>query len=313
MASSPFKSVSGWLLFLHGFLVSITVRADPVPTSVQYDPHFIGWFIGPTTTQALTDPDFWSTTGSYARGCSTNPCSVATDCQSNSITYDNGKTSTCNVCRTMTIYESAPFKGPTASNIFCAEHWSAFQVYRKLPEPTTTPEAEESSTKSKPQPASPASTTSTTKETAKPTEDKPTEDKPTKTKSTEPSPSEASPTAAKPTSTEDKPTDDPPNSKPDPSPPSQAWIAGAVAGPIAGIAFFAGIVVWVIYRRKHRRDRVAWPHDHPYMGPPVMKQQQQFPYEMSAPGLKQPQQFPYEMDPTGRRPSVYELSSGNQH
>ena len=49
------------------------------------------------------------------------------------------------------------------------------------------------------------------------------------------------------------------------------------------------------------------------MGPPAVKQQQQFPYEMSVPGMKQQQQFPYEMDPTDRRPSVYELSSNNQH
>ena len=54
MTYNPFKSVSGWLLLLHGFLGLITVRADPVPTSVQYDPHFIGWFIGPTTSESFS-------------------------------------------------------------------------------------------------------------------------------------------------------------------------------------------------------------------------------------------------------------------
>lgn len=44
--------------------------------------------------EALTDPATWTTSGNYARGCATSgPCGYATDCQSNSITYDDGKTS----------------------------------------------------------------------------------------------------------------------------------------------------------------------------------------------------------------------------
>jgi murein endopeptidase len=43
------------------------------------------------TAQALTDTESWTTSGSYARGCPTSgACAFPTDCQDNSITYDNG-------------------------------------------------------------------------------------------------------------------------------------------------------------------------------------------------------------------------------
>lgn len=60
MRSNPFKSASAWLLFLHGILGPIAARAEPepspVPTSIQYDPHFIGWFIGPATSESFSPP-----------------------------------------------------------------------------------------------------------------------------------------------------------------------------------------------------------------------------------------------------------------
>ncbi|KAJ5279037.1 hypothetical protein N7478_004409 [Penicillium angulare] len=44
----------------------------------------------------MTDPLTWTTSGDYARGCSaTGACAYATDCVENSITYDDGVTSSC--------------------------------------------------------------------------------------------------------------------------------------------------------------------------------------------------------------------------
>ena len=89
-------------------------QSNAMNTSIQSDPHFIGWYMGPSTSecaptsiyaefrtglslfipaQALTDPETWTTSGNYARGCSKGACGYATDCTGNSITYDDGKTS----------------------------------------------------------------------------------------------------------------------------------------------------------------------------------------------------------------------------
>lgn len=101
------------LLWFHGVLGQSTPVTTPVNTLIQNDPHFIGWYVGPTsgeidsplsrehtlspvrTVQAMTDPLTWYTSGGYAVGCSaSDACTYATDCYNNWITYDNGVTST---------------------------------------------------------------------------------------------------------------------------------------------------------------------------------------------------------------------------
>ena len=37
------------------------------------------------------------------------------------------------MCRSITIYQTSPFGAPSATNVFCAENWSAYQLYRELP------------------------------------------------------------------------------------------------------------------------------------------------------------------------------------
>ncbi|PLB52766.1 hypothetical protein P170DRAFT_111958 [Aspergillus steynii IBT 23096] len=174
-------------------------QTTAVNTSIQSDSGFIGWYLGPSTTQALMDPATWTTSGRYARGCSANDtCAYATNCQDNRITYDNGKICACPTCRTMTIFQTAPYETPSASNVFCANYWVAFTIFRKLPATTTSSEPSTITTA--------ASTSSTTLPSA------------TASSTALPEP-DASPTGSS-------------NS-------NQAWIAGPVVGSIAAVATIA--------------------------------------------------------------------------
>ncbi|KAJ5186503.1 hypothetical protein N7449_011267 [Penicillium cf. viridicatum] len=227
-SSTPF---SKWFMLLSRMVLfhGAMGQSNAMNTSIQSDPHFIGWYMGPSTTQALTDPETWTTSGNYARGCSKGACDYATDCIGNSITYDDGKTSLCNVYRTMTIFQSAPYASPSASNIFCAEYWVAFTVFRELAVSTTSSESSTISTSSR---TSVPSTTALS----------------TTGLSTNNSPTTAAPTVdASTTATQAGDSQTVTGSQ---SSQSQGWIAGAVIGTVAATAIIAGLIGWFLYLRK---------------------------------------------------------------
>ncbi|KAL2698221.1 hypothetical protein AAEP93_010931 [Penicillium crustosum] len=269
-SSTPF---SKWFMLLSIMLLSHGAmgQSNAMNTSIQSDPHFIGWYMGPSTTQALTDPETWTTSGNYARGCSKGACGYATDCIGNSITYDDGKTSSCNVCRTMTIFQSAPYASPSASNIFCAEYWVAFTVFRELAVSTTSSKSSTISTSSR------TSVLSTTVPS-------------TTGSSSNNSPTTAAPTVAASTTATQAGDSQTVTSQ------SQGWIAGAVIGSVAATAIIAGLIGWIVYLRKKaqqlsvKEESIA---------------RQSLPYQKST--HKAPQEIDTASNPSN--PFVHELSS----
>ncbi|KAJ5967122.1 hypothetical protein N7501_003370 [Penicillium viridicatum] len=273
-SSTPF---SKWFMLLSIMLLSHGAmgQSNAMNTSIQSDPHFIGWYMGPLTTQALKDPETWTTSGNYARGCSKGACGYATDCLGNSITYDDGKTSSCNVCRTMTIFQSAPYASPSASNIFCAENWVAFTVFRELAVSTTSSESSAISTSSR------TSVLSTTAPS-------------TTGSSTNNSPTTAAPTVAvSTTATQAGDLQTVTGSK---SSQSQGWIAGAVIGSVAATAIIAGLIGWFVYLRK-KAQRLSVKEE--------SITRQSLPYRQST--HKVPQEIYTASNPS--TPFVHELSS----
>ncbi|KAJ5106623.1 hypothetical protein N7456_003298 [Penicillium angulare] len=256
MTLTSFTPFSAWLLITNTIIWSLGALGETtaVNTTQENETGFIGWYLGPSTTQAMTDPLTWTTSGSYARGCSaTGPCAYATDCVGNSITYDNGETSSCNICRTMTIFQSEPYATPSASNLFCAEAWVAFTVFRELPASKTSSESSSST--------SSAISRTTTLSTAAAT--------------------------ATPSSTDTPATTEKPHSS------SKAWIAGAVVGPVVGVAPIAALG-WFLYRQKQKKLQLL-------ESPPIMS-------ESSGP-FDQPavsNSTPHEMD-AGYHQPVHEL------
>lgn len=138
-----------------------------------------------------------------------------------------------NQCRTMTIYQTSPFGSPTASNMFCAELWQAYTVYREFPASTT---ATTSSV--------PTVTVTRGGSPLHPTT-------PTSTASTTSSAASATASAGSDGSKSDS---------------SNAWIAGAVVGPVVGLAIIAGIIAWLVIRRRRKQNAqmpVEKGDDHP--------------------------------------------------
>ncbi|PYI35939.1 hypothetical protein BP00DRAFT_476428 [Aspergillus indologenus CBS 114.80] len=138
--SPAFRLDSIWPFFFLVLCLQDTHAQTTVDISIESNPHFIGWYLGPTGTQALTDPNTWTTSGTYAAGCSGSACSFATLCTANTLFYNNNESLVCTSarCYTMTIYETSPYGGPSASNLFCAQAWNANTVYRELPASSTT-------------------------------------------------------------------------------------------------------------------------------------------------------------------------------
>ncbi|KAJ5501415.1 hypothetical protein N7453_006232 [Penicillium expansum] len=209
------------LIFFSGGLWSYGVNGQTTKfnTSLQSETGFMGWYLGPSTTEAMMDPETWTTSGSYAAGCDGTSCTFATDCNNDMITYDDGGSGSCGTatCVTMTIFQASPFATPSASNIFCGLGWAANTIYREL-QATTTTESTSSSTLS--------TTTSRT--------------------------SQSSTTTTAPTTADSQASQSPtPTAVPTKSA-SKAWIAGAVIGPIAGVAI-AVLIAWLVYRRKQKQ------------------------------------------------------------
>ncbi|PYI12674.1 hypothetical protein BO78DRAFT_8229 [Aspergillus sclerotiicarbonarius CBS 121057] len=185
---------------------------------MNIDTHF-----GPIIAQALTDGGTWSTSGNYAAGCTASQtCSWATACNGGILYYNvDNKTLDCASdsmqCQTMTIYQSEPYATPSASNLFCANFWSANTIYRELPATTTTSSATSGSTPSVTTASITSSTTSATQ-----------------TSTASPS-ATSSPSAKR----------------------SRAWIAGAVIGAVAGVVAIVAATIFFLRHRISRRPEAV--------------------------------------------------------
>ncbi|PTU23656.1 hypothetical protein P175DRAFT_0527097 [Aspergillus ochraceoroseus IBT 24754] len=194
-------------------------------TSTSESGYLIGWYIGPSSTERLTAASPWVTSGTYAGECTTtdvDQCVLPTACYDNVLTYNNGQTYDCGTgmsCVTFTAYETSPNGLPSASNIICGV-WTAWTIYHELPSSTSTSSA--NSTTGAP--------------------------------SVTPGPSNITATTTSTSQTQNN-TSEPPSSS---SSGSQAWIAGAVIGPLAGCAII-GAAVFLFFRRKTNLDYTAPP------------------------------------------------------
>ncbi|KAK7998979.1 hypothetical protein PG991_014654 [Apiospora marii] len=137
-----------------------------------------------------------------------------------SVLVEDGTTVTCGSgssmsAGTMTIYQTYPNGSPLWITYFCAQNWAANTIYRQLQETSSTTSTSTSS----------MSTTAATTTLASPG-------------------SSTNPTAASTQTDQDTDLADAAVTAP-----SQAWIAGAVVGPIAGCALVGFLVFWIMRRR----------------------------------------------------------------
>ncbi|OQE27997.1 hypothetical protein PENFLA_c005G01952 [Penicillium flavigenum] len=98
---------------------------------------------------------------------------------------------------------------------------------------------------------------------------------------------------------------------------SQAWIAGVVVGPLAGIAVIIALIVWWIYRRKQKQpplsqEQLFMSHgplqpSHPPPGYPLQQPMEYPPQQPMGYPLETYKQM-HEL-PTVQTPRVYELGS----
>ncbi|OAA63000.1 hypothetical protein ISF_04876 [Cordyceps fumosorosea ARSEF 2679] len=195
-------------------------------SQVTASPNFEGWYIHPDgTTEPLTCPrGTFATSGTYAVCCDKSTrCPMPTACHDNKISYDNFAVGACPgsaVCQTMSIMSAPGARADVTSSIFCAQYWYALEAYRDTVPvtPTTT-----KTTSTKPSSASTGST---------------------------PTSNSASVTTSPSSSTPSSPTASPTESAGagGGGGASKAWIAGAVVGPVAGLALL-GLAVWFFRRR----------------------------------------------------------------
>ncbi|KAF9888431.1 hypothetical protein FE257_008709 [Aspergillus nanangensis] len=179
----------------------------------------------------------------------------------------------------MTIFQTSPFGAPSATNIFCAQRWNAFQLYRELPKPTTTSDSHTSTLKSSAASSTAASqATEATQATAA-------------SQATETTQITAA--SQKTDATHAASTSQPSDPSSEPSPLSRAWIVGAIVGPIVGVGIFGAIIGWILYRRRKRNQR-SLQQEYPFMSQDIKPQQLS--------------NQPYELD-TASTPRLYELSS----
>ena len=147
----------------------------------------------------------------------------------------------------MTLFQSAPYALPSATNIFCAESWSAFTVFRELAVSTTSSgvcphiTAQSQMHKLTEYLDSSSSTISTslrttTQSTTPPTITSSSTQAPSTTDTTTATQSGESQTVTGSESSQ-----------------SRGWIAGAVVGSFIAVAIVAGLVGWFVYRRKKAR------------------------------------------------------------
>ncbi|TQV94979.1 hypothetical protein IF1G_05966 [Cordyceps javanica] len=198
---------------------------------ITASPNFEGWYIHPDAEPLTCPQGTFTTSGPYAVCCDKTKCPMPTACHDNKISYDNFAVGACPgsaVCQTMSIMSAPGAKGDVTSSIFCAQYWYALEAYRDTV-PVTTSSATKTSTS--------ASTGST-----------PTSNSASRTGSVSTTGSSSSAGSSGTTS---------PTSTPEPSAggsSSKAWIAGAVVGPVAGLALL-GFAFWFLRRRGAQKKK----------------------------------------------------------
>lgn len=140
-------------------------------------------------------------------------------------------------CRTLTIYDY-PGSDKSAKDIFCYDHWDVETVYRRTTTPSTTTSS--SSTSKSMTDGDHSSMVHSNFQGS--------------TLTPGPSLTTSLPTATATSTTTKSPNSDNSDSDSD----SQAWIAGAVIGPVAGCAILAGLAFW-LFRRRKRANTQAEP------------------------------------------------------
>ncbi|KAF2725126.1 hypothetical protein K431DRAFT_300046 [Polychaeton citri CBS 116435] len=190
------------------------------------DQQFQGWYIHPEgSLEAIDCPSSQSllSTDSFAECCDigASTCTTLwTSCDGRTaVGVSSDDCGEGSVCRTVSIFDQLPLNGEAPlSQIICGpSDWVASSIYRTVITTSTTSSGAISSV--------PSSTTSVT------------------SSSTNSYTSASIESGVFPTTT----------SSPKPSSASKAWIAGAVVGPVAGIAIIAAMV-WALYRRRKSRQ-----------------------------------------------------------
>ncbi|KAK1751449.1 hypothetical protein QBC47DRAFT_391839 [Echria macrotheca] len=169
---------------------------------------------GAVETITCSDSATFYTSSTYGACCYPGTrCNFATECEGGTAYQIFGGSYTCSSaypnCYTMTIYDKSPSASSSWLMRGCATNWSAFTIYREVV------------------------TTSSQSSTIAPTTG------PTVSKQT---PS-ATPTSANPTS---RPSE---TSEPAAAGASQAWIAGAVIGPVVAVAGLGFLAFWLGMKR----------------------------------------------------------------
>ncbi|KAI9042616.1 uncharacterized protein KD926_005222 [Aspergillus affinis] len=204
-----------WTSLIAALHIACTIAA-----TTTHPPWFNGYYVHyeggnmQTDTISCEKTSSFSSSGSYANCCGTKgeECPMPTTCRDHTVYMDNGayyKCGTSSDCVTMTVYETYPFGEPFVKNVFCWPNWDAHTVYRQLPTFPTT--------------ASVATTSGLTASAG----------------------STVLEATASSTSSSNADSDSDSDSE---NPSNKGWIAGAVVGPVCGIAL--GLFgVWVGYRK----------------------------------------------------------------
>ncbi|KAI1073556.1 hypothetical protein F5B20DRAFT_501801 [Whalleya microplaca] len=215
-------------------MAATTVTTPTSSLAVEEGPDFIGYYPSIYTFSGVESLSLftllagsgtsWVTSGTFAGDCSyrQEKCIFATGCYGNTMSYDSGSTAKCDdgsSCVTITIYATSPSGYPSASNIRCRAGWLQYTIYRQNPVITTSIGTATSDLPN----SSPSSIITS-------------------------SPSLVS-SLSVPTSTSTTTMNGP-----SPHGGNQAWIAGAVIGPVTGLAL-AILIIWLLIRRGHQRTR----------------------------------------------------------
>ncbi|XP_014556811.1 hypothetical protein COCVIDRAFT_15810 [Bipolaris victoriae FI3] len=223
-------------------VLSFLVICASCQVTSKWNSRFIGYYIGPDSIEPLLAGDAWITSGTYAGDCNTSGrCALATKCSDNKLYLDDGSVWPCTgevSCVQATIYATSPAGLPSAVNYGCRMNWKAYTIYRELPATTTS-----LSTLTSSAPPPPLSVTST-------------EVVPTPTLVVSASPSIDVSTSRLDVMQATPNPESELRSGPEPERQNKTWIAGAVIGPVIGIALLVvAIYLWRSSGRARQMDK----------------------------------------------------------
>ncbi|EUC34617.1 hypothetical protein COCCADRAFT_25290 [Bipolaris zeicola 26-R-13] len=212
-------------------ILSFLVICASCQVTSKWNSRFIGYYIGLDSIEPLLAGDAWITSGTYAGDCNTSGrCALATKCSDNKLYLDDGSVWPCTgevSCVQATIYATSPAGLPSAVNYGCRMNWKAYTIYQELPATTTS-----LSTLTSSAPPPPLSVTST-------------EVVPTPTLVVSASPSIDVSTSRLDVMQATPNPESELRSGPEPERQNKTWIAGAVIGPVIGIALLVvAIYLW---------------------------------------------------------------------